>query len=88
MERWGGCCSSLKTSATRALDLWPSIPTILPASVLSFDKVHGADDNILSEVNVARYHFCVLTAEKNVLRLQAVRFDTFEILDEIEISNR
>ena len=61
---------------------------LLPVSRLPFDKVHGANDNILSEVNVAQHHFCVLTAEKNVLRLQAVKYNTFEILDEIEISNR
>ena len=61
---------------------------LLPVSFLPFDKVRSVDGNVLSEVNVSRYHFCIITAEEDVLRIQAVQFYTHKILDDFEVYNR
>ncbi len=61
---------------------------LLPVSFFPFDKVHSGSGKILSDVNTARYHFCILTVKDDLLKVQAVQYHTHEILDEFEVTNR
>ena len=55
--------------------------TILPVSLLPWDKVEG------SKVNIAAYHWCVLSINDDKIKVDVIKYKTHRVLDSFEINN-